>query len=143
MDVLKKVQQSEKWPQQACRTMFFSIPKNVTGERSIALMPTMICWWEALRAPEVATWPPKYRVDWDVADGRNGGAQQTVWEIMTEMERFKYRGEEELGAVAFMLDLAKAFERVDTSFKGGGWVWNPPSSLHPKPQTSVGLGGER
>ena len=34
--------------------MFFLIPKNVTSERPIALMPTLIRWWEALRAPEVA-----------------------------------------------------------------------------------------
>ena len=27
--------------------------KNVTSERPIALMPTLIRWWEALRAPEV------------------------------------------------------------------------------------------
>ena len=31
----------------------------------MALMPTLIRWWEALRAPEVAKWQQKYRVDWD------------------------------------------------------------------------------
>ena len=30
----------------------------------------------------------KHRVDWDATDGRNGGAQQVVWEILMEMERF-------------------------------------------------------
>ena len=30
--------------------------ENVTSERPIALMPTLIRWWEALRAPEVAKW---------------------------------------------------------------------------------------
>ena len=50
---LEKVEQSGKWPQQACTTMFL-IPKNVTSERPIALMTTLIRWWEALRAPEVA-----------------------------------------------------------------------------------------
>ena len=30
--------------------MFFLIPKNVTSERPVALMPTLIRWWEALRA---------------------------------------------------------------------------------------------
>ena len=45
--------------------------------------------------------------------GRNGGAQQKFWEILMEMERFEYRGgEEDLGAVALVLDLATAFERV-------------------------------
>ena len=32
--------------------------------------------------PEVAKWQQKYRVDRDAADGRNGGAQQTVWEML-------------------------------------------------------------
>ena len=65
------------------------------------------------RAPEVAKWQQKYRVDWGATDGRNGGAQQTVWEMLMEMERFKYRsGEEDLGAAALVLVLAKAFERV-------------------------------
>ena len=66
--------------------MFFLIPKNVTSERPIALMPTLIRWWEALRAPEVAKWQQKYRVEWDATDGRNGGAQRTVWEVLMEME---------------------------------------------------------
>ena len=57
------------------------IPKNVTSERSIALMPTLIRWWEVLRAPEVAKWQQKYRAEWDASDGRNGGAQRTVWEV--------------------------------------------------------------
>ena len=52
--VLGKVEQSGKCPQQACTTMFFLIPKNVTSERPIALMPTLVRWWEAVRAPEVA-----------------------------------------------------------------------------------------
>ena len=79
VEFLEKVEQSGKWPQQACTTMFFLIPKNVTSERPIALVPTLTLWWEALRAPEVAKWQQKYRVCWDAADGRNGGAHQTVW----------------------------------------------------------------
>ena len=55
--------------------------------------------WDALRAPE-------YRVDGDATDGRNGGAQRTVWEILLEMERFQFRaGEADLGAVALVMDL--------------------------------------
>ena len=30
------------------------------------------------------------RIDGD-ADGRNGGAKRTVWEMLMDMERFKYR----------------------------------------------------
>ena len=43
VEFLEKVEQSGKWP--------------------IALMPTMIRWWEALRAPEVAKWQQKYQLD--------------------------------------------------------------------------------
>ena len=93
--------------------MFFLIPKNITSERPIALMPTLIRWWEALRAPEVVKWQLKYRVDWDATGGRKGGAQQTVWEILMEMGRFDGKAKErEQGAVALVLDLAKTFERV-------------------------------
>ena len=54
MEFPKKVEQSGKMQHQACTTMFFLIPKNVTSERPSALMPTLIRWWEVLRAPEVA-----------------------------------------------------------------------------------------
>ena len=62
---LEKVEQSGKWPQQPCTTMFFLIPKNGTSARPIALVPTSILWQQ------------KYRVDWDSTHGRNGEAQQT------------------------------------------------------------------
>ena len=100
VEFLENVEQSGKWPQQACTTMFFLIPKNVTSEQPIALMPTLIRWWEVLRAPEVAKWQQKYRVDWDATDGRNGGAQRTVWEVLTEIERFNGKAKaEEQGVV--------------------------------------------
>ena len=59
VEFLEKVEQSGKWPQQTCTTMFFLIPKDVTSERPIALMPTLIRWWEALTALEVAKWQQK------------------------------------------------------------------------------------
>ena len=59
VEFLEKVEQSGRLPQQACTTMFFLMPKNVTSERPIALTPTLIRWWEALRATEVAKWQQK------------------------------------------------------------------------------------
>ena len=74
-----------------------------------------------MRAPEVAKWQQKHRVDWDATDGRNGGAQRPVGEIMLEMERFKYQaGGKYQGAVALILDLAKAYERVGLPVV---WAW--------------------
>ena len=61
----------------------------------------------------MAKWQQKYRVDWDATDGRNRGAQRTVWEVLMEMERFIGKAKaEDQGAVALVLDLAKALERV-------------------------------
>ena len=73
VEFLDKVEQSGKWPKQACTTMSFLIPKTVTSERSIVLVLTMIRWCEALRAPEVTKWQHTHRIDWDASDGRNGG----------------------------------------------------------------------
>ena len=40
-----------KMAQQACTTMFFLMPQNVTSERPIALMPTLIrFFWEAFES---------------------------------------------------------------------------------------------
>ena len=67
-----------KWKMAAAslrNDVLFLIPNTVTCERPIALMLTLIPWWEALRAHEVAKWQQKYHVDWDGTDGRNGGAQ--------------------------------------------------------------------
>ena len=43
VEFLENVEQSGKWPQQACTTMFFLIPKS---ERPVALVPTLIPWWK-------------------------------------------------------------------------------------------------
>ena len=60
-------------------------------------------------------------MDWDATNGRNRGAQQTVLGNLLEMERFKYEaGEEELGAVALVLDLAKAFGASASKWFGSG-----------------------
>ena len=65
VEFLEQMQQRGNWPQQPCTTTFFLLPKNITSERPIVLMSTLIRWWEALRAPEVAKWQLKCRVDWD------------------------------------------------------------------------------
>ena len=142
VEFLEKVEQSGKWSEQACTTMFFLIPKNVTRERPSALMPTLIRWWEAVRALEVAKWQQKYRVDWDATDGRNGGAQRTVLEILMEMERFKYRAgrrrfgssgpgagpREGLGAgqSSCGLGLGDALELPKEGLAGAMWVLRAP-----------------
>ena len=85
----EKVEQSGKWPQQVCTTMFFVIPKNVSSERPIALMPIVTRLWEAPRAPEVLRWQQKYRVEWDATDGRTGGAERIVRETFASYEKIR------------------------------------------------------
>ena len=121
VEFLESVEQSWKMTATSRYHDFLLILKNVTSEGPITLMPTLIRWWEAVRALEVAKWRQKYRVDWDATDGRNGGAQRTVSEFLMEVERFKYRArEEDLEALAMVLDLAKAFERVSLPVV---WAW--------------------
>ena len=38
VEFLEKMEQSEKWPQQACTTMFFVDQKNITSERPVVLV---------------------------------------------------------------------------------------------------------
>ena len=115
------MEQSDKIAATSLYDDVFLDTEIVTSERPIALMPTLIRWWEALRAPEVAKWQQKYRVDWDAADVRNGGVQQAVWEILMEMERLNGKvKEEDQGASALVLDLAKAFNRVTLPVV---WAW--------------------
>ena len=57
--------------------------KNITSERPAVLV--------LKKAPEVANWHQRHRIEWDAIDGRNGGAQRTVWEMLMEMESCKYR----------------------------------------------------
>ena len=97
--------------------MFFPIPKNVTCERTTALLPTLIRWWEWLRAPEVERWQERRRVGWDATNGRNGGAERIAWATLLEMDRFDHRaGDMDQGAITLVLDLAEAFERASLPF---------------------------
>ena len=106
VEFLEKVEQCGSVAAASLHNDVLLHPESVTSERSIAPMLAMIRWWEALRAPEVARWQQTYRVEWDVTDGRNGGAERIVWEALLEIERFNDY------AIALVLDLAKVFERV-------------------------------
>ena len=49
VEFLENVEQFGKWPQQACMTMFFLIPKNISSDRHIAHLLALIRWWECVR----------------------------------------------------------------------------------------------
>ena len=63
----------------------------------------------------------KYRIEWNATNVRDRGTERTVWETLLVMERFNYHaGERDQGAVALVLDLAIAFERVSFPVV---WAW--------------------
>ena len=71
-------------------------------------MPAMIRWWEVLRTPEVAKW--KY-----TKIALSGMPRMDAMEEFSEQCGefcWRWRGKEDQGAVALVLDSAKAFERV-------------------------------
>ena len=109
MKFLGRLEQCWRWPQQNVTIMFVLISRHVASERSIALLPTLIRWWEGLREQE---W---HRVCWDATDGRNGGA------TVLETERFDHRAREmDQGAITLARGLAQAFERVSLPVV---WAW--------------------
>ena len=62
VELLEKVEQSGRWPQQACAAMFFLIPKNVTSERPNSLLSdSMVGGAER----EVKRRQERHRVGWD------------------------------------------------------------------------------
>ena len=58
VESLEKVERSGKWPQQAWTTMFFLIPKSVTSEWPIALIPTLVGSLESTCSSKVAAEVP-------------------------------------------------------------------------------------
>ena len=60
----------------------------------------------------MAKWRERCRVEWDAIEGRNGGAQRTVWEILMEMERFTCRALYCGGGLGDALQLPKKILRV-------------------------------
>ena len=67
--------------------MFFLVRKNATSDRPIALLRTLIRWWEWLRAPVLEEWRKESGVRWDAAEGSNGAAERTAWEALLDMEK--------------------------------------------------------
>ena len=62
-----------------CSSLF----RRIEADCAYADVGTLVGSFGSVRGGEVAQ---KYPVDWDATDGRNGGAQQRVWEILMEIE---------------------------------------------------------
>ena len=93
----------------AARCYSFSSP----SEKQMALLPTLIRWWEWLTAPIVQEWKKRSRAKCDATEGSNGGAVGSAWDALLDMDKYNYNVEElDQCAVTMVVDLAKAFEKV-------------------------------
>ena len=139
VDFLDKVGQCGRWPQQARTTMFFLIPKSVTSERPIALLPAMIRRVRSASARylEMATGivlsgMPRMGVEEaHCGDLAGDGQIQLPW------------NQRDQGAMARVLDLAKAVERASCDIQDRkinftnsntlvGWCRDRPSRALPQ-----------
>ena len=53
----------------------------------MALLPTIIRWWDGLREREVKKWQVNCRVEWGATDGRSGGDERAAWKALLEVAR--------------------------------------------------------
>ena len=98
-----------------------------------------------MRAPEVAKWQRKYRVDVTLQMVRNGGAQQTVWEILNgngedfmakPIKRIKerwlwfwtWREAFERVSLRFFVGVGDALQLPEEDLAGAVWVLRVPGA---------------
>ena len=87
----------------------------------MALLPTMIRWWDGLREREVKKWFVNCRVDWSATDGRSGGDERTAWKALLEVARIGYGADKwDQRATTLMVDLIKECVRVSSPVV---WAW--------------------
>ena len=108
---VREVEMAEVWPANASITLFLLIPESTTSARPIALLPTLIRWWEWLRASAVVEWNGRHTVTGDACSEYVG---------LLELETMDLEGGEERrqngkGATALVVELAKAFEKIQRS----------------------------
>ena len=106
IDILMNLEQCRLWLEQASATMFFLLPKNVTGERPIALLaPTLIWWLEWWRAP-LLQWSSRRNMTWDATERQYDGSDRTAMRMWIEKCDITAKELDE-GAFTSGVDLAK------------------------------------
>ena len=85
-------------------TLFFVIPKSITCETPVALLPVFERWvWFGV--PEVSEWKSYNKMTCGVCSTCLGGAEIAAWEPRLEMERFCLNaGQQEQGCVSLVVD---------------------------------------
>eukprot|EP00974_Lingulodinium_polyedra_P108950 10544194-Lingulodinium_polyedra.AAC.1 len=69
------------WPVQAAVLAYFLIMKPSGKDRPLALLPTMLRWWEALRCDLLKGWRLKNWQEWDATESGRG-SEYPAWEVM-------------------------------------------------------------
>ncbi len=108
IDLFTEVERIGQWPTQLHIALMHLIPKTDGGRRPIGVMPTMIRWWEKVRAEDVGPWREKNERSYNWAC-RGRCAEDAVWRTTILDEVARARG---WSSAATLLDLAKAFEHI-------------------------------
>ena len=65
LTLVREVEMAEVWPANASITLFLLIPESTTSARPIALLPTLIRWWEWLSSSAVVEWNGRHTITRD------------------------------------------------------------------------------
>lgn len=66
--------------------LFCLMPMTATSEPPIALLPTLIRWWEWPKALLSQSGKGRHAVTWDACSQQIGGAEGAGWEALLQME---------------------------------------------------------
>ena len=76
------------WMSSIITMLFFLMSNNVTSERRITLLMTLIRWWTWLRVPVITSCKSRRNVTWDVSSGHPDGTETATNETLLEMYDF-------------------------------------------------------
>ena len=110
---LEAIERSRTWPDHSSVLNYWLIPKSNGKDRPLALLPTLIRWWEFLRYPIVLAWEKDHIHEWD-ATHSGKGAEHAAWHALLQHEAVDMGddGPEQEAQFTLVMDLVKAFEKV-------------------------------
>ncbi|CAK0838233.1 unnamed protein product [Prorocentrum cordatum] len=112
LDFYMEVERTLRWPIHMGTVLFFMIPKTLTADRVIGLLPTAIRVWEIMREPYMVEWAKKNYRSWGCTSFGKA-AEDAAWEVLLshEMDDVEEQSEEAQATVTAILDLVKALEK--------------------------------
>ena len=86
VNMMEKVEMTGCWHVHSQTTLFMLIPKNVTSERPVAVLPTFY-WVVVVAEGPCFLGVERKIITWNVALQYAGGAERTLWEVLSELRK--------------------------------------------------------